>query len=475
MIRLARLYAKHWFRQICLFLLVSMQFSQIFHRKNTENPIIILTFCDEDAKIINPYLCPMSTPIFKRTGTLPPPHPLLGRAVAIALQAIFTEGRYADKVIEQTLRQNSKAGSRDRAFIAETTYEAVRHWRRYCAILGRQPATEVDFWQIVGIHMAVSPAFEGTDWPAWRELAGLSKADLMQKNKALSEQRAVRESVPDWLDELGQGELADRWDTTLHALNQPAPVVLRTNTLKIDRDKLQKLLAEEGIVTQLVGADTALRLEQRQNVFQTQAFQKGLFEVQDYSSQQVAALLAPQPGMRVVDACAGGGGKTLHLAAMLQNKGSLIALDTLAWKLDELRIRARRAGATNIETRVIENKKVIKRLYGTADRLLLDVPCSGLGVLRRNPDSKWKLTPDFINNLRTTQRDILSSYSAMTKPGGLMVYATCSIMPSENEQQVQHFLQSEAGAGFKLLRERHILPQDEGFDGFYMALLERYS
>jgi 16S rRNA (cytosine967-C5)-methyltransferase len=415
----------------------------------------------------------MSTPIFKRTGTLPPPHPLLGRAVAVALQAIFMEGRYADKVIEQALRQNNKAGSRDRAFIAESTYDVVRHWRRYCAILGRKPAVEADFWQILGIHMAVTPAFEGTDWPEWRELAGLSKTVIIEKNKALSEQRAIRESIPDWLDELGQRELADRWDTTLQALNQPAAVVLRTNTLKTDREKLQKTLAEEGIATQPVGTDVALRLEQRQNVFQTKAFQQGLFELQDYSSQQVAALLAPQPGMRVVDACAGGGGKTLHLAALLQNKGSLIALDTFAWKLDELRARARRAGATNIETRTIENRKVIKRLYGSADRLLLDVPCSGLGVLRRNPDSKWKLTPELMDNLHTTQRDILASYSPITKPGGLMVYATCSIMPAENEQQVQHFLQSEAGAAFQLLSERHILPQDEGFDGFYMALIAR--
>jgi 16S rRNA (cytosine967-C5)-methyltransferase len=287
------------------------------------------------------------------------------------------------------------------------------------------------------------------------------------------EQRPLRESIPDWLDALGEKELGDQWDATLHHLNQPASVVLRANRLRTDRRQLWALLHDEGILSEDVGTGDALKLTERRNVFRTAAFKKGLFEVQDYSSQLVAPLLAPEPGMRVVDACAGGGGKSLHLSALMGNKGSLIALDTLAWKLDELRQRARRAGATNIETRPIENRKVIKRLYGTADRLLLDVPCSGLGVLRRNPDSKWKLSPETIDNLRVTQQDILQSYSPMVKVGGRMVYATCSILPSENQQQVEQFLASTAGKDWKLIEQKSILPQDQGFDGFFMALLER--
>jgi 16S rRNA (cytosine967-C5)-methyltransferase len=232
-------------------------------------------------------------------------------------------------------------------------------------------------------------------------------------------------------------------------------------------------LRQEGVETRTVGDDDALVLIRRQIVFQTKAFKNGLFEMQDFSSQMVASLLAPQPGMRVVDACAGGGGKTLHLAALMQNRGNLIALDTFAWKLDELRTRARRAGATNIETRPIESRKTIKRLYGSADRLLLDVPCSGLGILRRNPDAKWKLMPESIDNLRVVQQDILQSYSPILKSGGRMVYATCSILPSENQEQVATFLASEAGQNFKLLEEKRILPQENGFDGFYIALLEK--
>ena len=184
-------------------------------------------------------------------------------------------------------------------------------------------------------------------------------------------------------------------------------------------------------------------------------------------------MLDPQPGMRVVDACAGGGGKSLHIAALMQSKGVLIALDTVDWKLDALKLRARRAGASNIETRTIDTRKVIKRLHATADRLLLDVPCSGLGVLRRNPDAKWKLQPESIENLKLTQQDILQSYSPIVKTGGTMVYATCSILPSENRQQVDLFLASEAGKGWTLVSDRSILPQDEGYDGFYMALLKR--
>lgn len=405
-------------------------------------------------------------------------HPLQIRAVALALQAIFVENRYADKVIEHTLRQNPKAGSRDRALIAETTYDIVRNFRLYSVLLGKEPQTEADFWKLVGIHFALSaeplPMRGGTGAEA-KALQTLDPAEIREKAAQLRTERKLRESVPDWLDELGARELGQQWDETLAWLNRPADVVLRTNRLKTDRAALQKALEQEEIETKPVGDADALVLLRRQNVFKTKAFKNGLFEVQDYSSQLVAPFLDPKPGMRVVDACAGGGGKTLHLAALLEGRGAVIALDTLAWKLDELRQRARRAGASNIETRTIENTKVIKRLYGTADRLLLDVPCSGLGVLRRNPDSKWKLSPAFIENLRATQQEILQTYSRILKPGGQMVYATCSILPSENEQQVQAFLASEAGKGFALAAERKILPQDEGFDGFYMALLVSWS
>ena len=395
--------------------------------------------------------------------------PLLIRAVVEALHAIFIENRHADKVIEFVLRNNKKAGSRDRAFIAETTYEVVRNYRLYAEILGKTPETQWDFWQMCGIHLYLTT---GAPLPQLQEFKSLNTHEIDKKHALLIQTRAIRESIPDWLDALGAEELPDVWEQTVGQLNKPAQVVLRTNQLKTNRKALKQALQAERIETRESGEAGALVLSRRQNVFQTQAFKNGWFEVQDFSSQQVAPLLAPKPGMRVVDACAGAGGKTLHIAALMENRGSIIALDTYAWKLDALRLRARRAGASNIEVRTIENTKTIKRLYGSADRLLLDVPCSGLGVLRRNPDSKWKLTPDQINSLRNTQQELLRAYSPIVKPGGLMVYATCSILPSENQQQVQKFLESEPGKRFKLVSEKRILPQDEGFDGFYMALLE---
>jgi len=404
-------------------------------------------------------------------------HPLLVRAVAEALYAIFCDNRYADKVIENTLRQNPKAGSRDRAFIAETTYEIVRYYRLYTEAFGKKPQIPTDFWQIIGIHFVAKsmqqPPSGEPALPNWREFSDLKIHEIRKKIETAWEVRALKESIPDWMDQLGSEELDKQWGETLVWLNRPAKVVLRANRLKTDRLALLRDLQMDGIETEPAGHSDALVLKQRQNVFRSKAFASGHFEVQDYSSQLVALLLAPEPGMRVVDACAGGGGKTLHLAALMQNKGQLIALDTLAWKLQALRIRARRAGATNIEIRTIENRKVIKRLYGTADRLLLDVPCSGLGVLRRNPDAKWKLTVEQIEQLRLVQADILQSYSPILKVGGQMVYATCSILPSENRKQVDLFLNSEIGKGFELLSDRQILPQDEGYDGFYMALIRR--
>ncbi|MCC6412159.1 MAG: RNA methyltransferase [Saprospiraceae bacterium] len=404
-------------------------------------------------------------------------HPILVREVARALSGIFIENRHADKVIEYALKQNPKAGSRDRAFIAETTYLVVRYYRFFCAVLGEEPKSFAGFWRLIGIAMLVHPDVNARrdSLPDWEEFEDIKPDVVRAKAEKLLENRAMAESIPDWLDAVGTQELGDLWPATLHALNEPARVVLRTNTLKTTRADLQKRLLEEEVETEPVGEGDALVLVKRKNVFLTKAFKAGLFELQDYSSQQVAALLAPEPGMRVVDACAGGGGKALHLAALMQNKGNLIALDTVGWKLDALRLRARRAGASNIEARAIESRKVVKRLYGTADRLLLDVPCSGLGVLRRNPDSKWKLSEESIASLRQTQQEILQQYSPILKPGGRMLYATCSILPSENTEQVKAFLASEAGKNFRLLTERSILPQDEGFDGFFLALLEKQS
>ena len=204
-----------------------------------------------------------------------------------------------------------------------------------------------------------------------------------------------------------------------------------------------------------------------------EAFKKGYYEVQDASSQLVAELLDEKPGQRVVDTCAGAGGKSLHLAALMENKGQLIAMDIYGSKLKELKRRARRNGAHNIEPREITSTKVFKKLYGSADRVLIDAPCTGLGVLRRNPDSKWKMQPEFLEKITKTQHEIIRSYSKIVKSGGKMVYATCSILPQENNDQIKSFLSSEEGKDFSVVKEKKIYASKSGFDGFYMALLEK--
>ena len=201
-------------------------------------------------------------------------------------------------------------------------------------------------------------------------------------------------------------------------------------------------------------------------------FKEGFFEVQDSASQMVADFLQVKPGMRVIDACAGTGGKSLHLAALMQNKGRLIALDNKTFKLEELKKRARRAGVSIIETKEIESTKTTKRLVSTADRLLLDLPCSGLGVLRRNPDAKWKLQPQEITNLIAQQREIMERFAPTVKPGGKMVYATCSILPMEGEDQIKWFVEKHA-EHWILEGEKRYAPTQFDADGFYMALLTR--
>ena len=392
----------------------------------------------------------------------------LCEAVIQGLEMIFVEHKYADKIIEKTLKQNPKWGARDRRFIAETTYDIVRWYRLFKHLTA---ASEFDFWKLLGAWCI----WNKFDLPPWEEFASLDRKrfwELYDKAKAV---RKLRESIPDWMDELGEKELGERWEREAAALNEQAKVVLRVNTLKIFPAELRRQLEkEENILTETNPLfPDAIILEQRQNIFTRQQFKDGLFEVQDAASQLIAPFLDVKPGMRVVDACAGGGGKTLHLAALMQNKGRIIALDTEEWKLEELKKRARRAEAGNIETRLIDSSKVIKRLENSADRLLLDVPCSGLGVLKRNPDAKWKLSQEFIDTVKVLQQKILLDYSVMLKPEGLMVYSTCSLLSSENEEQVKAFLGNQQGK-YALVKEQRTYPS-EGFDGFYMALLKKNS
>ena len=388
-----------------------------------------------------------------------------------SLNLIFNEGKQADKVLKHTLKLDKRWGSRDRSFIAETTYDIVRWKRLYAEIAEvKEPFDRSNLFRM----FAVWATLKGIKIPEWKQFEDTPTRRIKGRFDELSKIRKYRESIPDWLDELGEKELGKKWDKEIAALNQLADVVLRVNTLKTTVEKLQHELADLDIATETIpGHPDALKLRERTNVFTTDAFQNGLFEVQDASSQRVAQMLDAKPGMRIIDACAGAGGKSLHIATMMENKGQVIAMDIYGNKLNELKRRARRNDIFNIETRMIDSTKVIKKLIEKADKVLIDAPCSGLGVLKRNPDAKWKLQPEFMDSIRETQKELLDSYSRMVKPGGELVYATCSILPSENQNQIQEFLKRETGKDFSMVKEEIILPSKSGFDGFYISLLQR--
>lgn len=389
-----------------------------------------------------------------------------------SLMAIFNEGEYADKVVARALKKDKRWGSHDRKFVAETIYEIVRWKRLYVEIAEvKEPYDRDNIWRI----FAVWAVLRGYNLPDWKYFEETPVRRIKGRFDELTKTRKFKESIPDWMDDLGVKELGEAiWAKELAAQNEQAKVILRVNKLKTTKEKLRAILMDLNIATEFhADYPDALILTERANVFLTDAFKDGFFEVQDASSQLVAYFLDVKPGMRVVDTCAGAGGKTLHLASLMENKGQLIAMDLYESKLKQLKIRAKRNGAFNIEPRVIESTKTIKKLHEKADRVLIDAPCSGLGVLKRNPDSKWKLQPEFIENIKKIQAEVLENYSKIVKPGGKLVYATCSVLPSENQEQIKHFLTTEIGKEFTFVEDKKVLAHESGFDGFYMALLER--
>ena len=399
----------------------------------------------------------------------------LAEAIIKALQQIFLQNIKTDRLIDQLFLANKQWGSRDRRFIAKYIYESVRWYRLYYEVgIGHEPKNEGDWWKL----FATALVLDGIELPDWPEFKDIDKEKIIKRNTELHTKRVVYCSIPDWLDELGLKEFGEKvWTETIQSLNRPTKTVLRVNSLKTTRPKLLDQLKRLNIEAKTIGAYLAIELEEQKNITQLQIYKDGLFEIQDYSSQEVVPFMNPETGAVIVDACAGAGGKSLHLSAWMQNRGFIKAMDVDRFKLQELEKRAKRAGIQIITTKKLErNGQLPKSLHQVADYLLLDVPCSGTGVIRRNPDAKWKLNPKFIEEIIQLQRKILLEYSIMLKDGGKLLYATCSILPDENERQIACFLEeSEAGKEFTLVKSKRIMPQDEGFDGFYMALLQKKS
>jgi 16S rRNA (cytosine967-C5)-methyltransferase len=302
----------------------------------------------------------------------------LVNSVALTLQEIFIKNRFADKALEKTFKQNIQWGSRDRRFVAEAVYDITRNFRLYSYLA----ETNNNFWFITAVWLVI----KNNQIPDWQEFKHVNPNVILAKKESLKTNLPIYESYPDWLWDFCSSELGKaEWETEAIAMNHQAPVFLRANTLKTTRDKLAESLKKDGIETLFVkGAIDALELVKRENIFQNKAFKEGWFELQDAGSQLISEFIEPKSNELVIDACAGAGGKSLHLAALMKNKGKVISLDVEEFKLKELKRRALRAGAFNIETRLIEEGKTIADLTNKADRLLLDVPCSGLGVLKRN-------------------------------------------------------------------------------------------
>jgi 16S rRNA (cytosine967-C5)-methyltransferase len=316
-----------------------------------------------------------------------------------------------------------------------------------------------------------------------------------------TERLAVACSMPDWLVNLVRSEVGDAsLEAALARMNEPAPRVARVNTLRTTREAARAALAEEGVGAHAAShAANGVVLEGRRSVFRTKAFARGDLEMQDEASQLVAELCAPPPRSFVVDACAGAGGKTLALAALLAGKGKLVALDTSESKLEELRRRARRAGASNVQALAVDlrDEDAVAKIGPRASRVLVDAPCTGLGAIRRNPEARWRLGEDDLSRLVASQAALLKAAASLVAPHGRLVYATCSFLPSEGEVAIEFFLSERPD--FALVTARDVLGRartdrvatkdgkylrtwrfdgepdggDDGMDGFFAAVARR--
>jgi 16S rRNA (cytosine967-C5)-methyltransferase len=387
-------------------------------------------------------------------------HRILAEAASTIAKSVFREHRVLDHELATAFEENPKWGKRDRSFIAETVFEVAR-WRRALSFLVESEETTA--------LCAAQWVRMGYQIPDWWVYNGNAAEQMKAREAELAAQpRAVRESIPDWLDALAVSELGTAWDAELAALNLRASVFLRVNTLRTTRpDAIAWLASFQIVAAEVPGLPDALVLAPGK-VLPKSLRLDGRVEIQDAGSQMIAPLLEPQAGERVIDACSGAGGKSLHLAALMNNDGRVFGMDIDAKKLMELDRRARRANASTCVKSKQITASTAADFVAVGDRLLIDAPCSGLGTLKRQPDLKWRLKPAALERLQGIQKDLLTRYPMMLKPGGRLVYATCSILPSENRAAVDHLL---AQGGFTLLEERPVSPAATGYDGFYAAVL----
>lgn len=394
----------------------------------------------------------------------------------------------ADAIVSAFFRHHRQLGQRERHALAETAYAVLRRrllfahlansgsgaLERRLAILG---------WQGSDSFLRSAMGSNEQKWLA--QVKAIDLATLPEK---------LRHNLPDWLAAPLKAELGDDFWPLVSALDQSAPLDLRVNTLKADREAIRAELREAGIEAELTPySPWGLRLAGKPALQKLPLFIRGDVEVQDEGSQLLAAMLAPKRGEMVVDFCAGAGGKTLALGAAMRNTGRLYAFDVSGHRLDGLKPRLARSGLSNVYPAQIAHERDdrIKRLTGKIDRVLVDAPCSGLGTLRRNPDLKWRQSPKALEELGIKQAAILDSAARLVKPGGRLVYATCSLLKRENEDIAKAFAASHPD--FKPLAAAELLaaaqvarseeldsagslrlwPHRHQTDGFFAAAWER--
>ncbi|MDH5487237.1 MAG: SAM-dependent methyltransferase [Gammaproteobacteria bacterium] len=411
--------------------------------------------------------------------------PLLLHSAAELLERILAGKMPADRQMEGYFRTHRNMGVRDRGFVAETVYGCLREkkWLEHIA----ESTLLLD---IVAAYLLThgysARALEEAGFRG--DARGMTERARTLEKKTLPFETQV--NLPEWLTTQLRAEYGDAETLAMSkALNQPAPVDMRVNTLKAKREEVQARLAQEGFPAEITPySPSGLRRLERAPLFHTRCFKEGLFEVQDEGSQLLTLMLEPKRNEMVVDFCAGAGGKTLHIGALMANTGTVYAFDVLAKRLDRLKPRLRRAGLNNVRMVTISHERDtrVQRLKGKIDRVLVDAPCSGTGTLRRNPDIKWR---EFdLDDLTATQQRILTAAAGLVKPGGRLVYATCSLLKKENQDIVGKFLADQPEFHVipvkEILERRHIalsmtdnalhlFPHSHHTDGFFAIAMER--
>ncbi len=416
------------------------------------------------------------------------------------LDEVLDTDRPADGVLSAYFRPRRYIGAGDRRSISDQVWRVLRHRARLGWSLGTDHPTGRLFIaanlvrgegkNIDAIMGLYSGAKNGPGTLAAHEKRMIERVPTKDVATA---PREVKLECPWWLLEKFDAAFGAEADNELGALDSEAALDLRVNTLKATRDDIVASLKADGRDPKPTPySPLGVRLAARISLGDHAGFKDGMFEVQDEASQLCAQLVDAKPGMNVMDLCAGAGGKTLAMAATMQNKGRLIACDVSVGRLERSKLRLRRSGVHNATLRILEEKdKWVKRQAGTFDRVLVDAPCSGTGAWRRNPDARWHLKPENLESLRTTQDSVLEQGAPLVKLGGRLIYATCSLLPEENTQRVEAFLAGHPA--FKPVPIAEVwasvlptpcpttenfltlTPYRYGTDGFFVAVLERIS